>query len=349
MAKKGGKTADRKKEHIEYCLTDDVSFKSKTTGFEFYEFEHYAITEVDIDKINFKTEFLRKKIDYPFLISCMTGGTSKAGNINAKLSIAANDLNIPLGVGSQRQALENDKYLDTYKIIRKNAPNIPILGNLGAPQLVKIKPVDKVQALVDMIEADAMVIHLNPLQELFQENGQPNFVGLLHRLEMLVKKINVPVIVKEVGSGISRKAAQKLIDAGVAGIDVAGAGGTSWAGVEMLRTSNDKYPEFWDWGIPTAYCLRQIAQIREYRNFYLIGSGGINSGMDVAKAFALGADLVASARIILQTLDKSDVEGVRDLVIHWFNVVRKVMFLTGSFNLTELKNKNNLIYKDELY
>src|SRR3972149_4984177 len=246
MAGKHAEISDRKKEHIELCLTDNARFKNKSAGFDLYDFEHYAITEVDINKINFKTTFLRKKINYPFLISCMTGGTSKAGNINAELASAANVLNIPLGVGSQRQALESDKYLDTYKIIRKKAPGIPILGNLGAAQLVKIKPIEKIQSLVDLVEADAMVIHVNPLQELLQSEGEADFTGLLRRLEKLVQKLKVPVIVKEVGSGISRKAAQKILETGVKGIDVAGAGGTSWAGVELLRNENQNDLEFWD-------------------------------------------------------------------------------------------------------
>ena len=348
MAGKHAEISDRKKEHIELCLTDNARFKNKSAGFDLYDFEHYAITEVDINKINFKTTFLRKKINYPFLISCMTGGTSKAGNINAELASAANVLNIPLGVGSQRQALESDKHLDTYKIIRKKAPGIPILGNLGAAQLVKIKPIEKIQSLVDLVEADAMVIHVNPLQELLQSEGEADFTGLLRRLEKLVQKLKVPVIVKEVGSGISRKAAQKILETGVKGIDVAGAGGTSWAGVELLRNENQNDLEFWDWGIPTAKCIKDIAPMKEYHEFTLIGSGGINSAFDAAKALALGADIVASARLILQTLDKSNVDGVVKLIHNWFETIKKIMFLTGSSNLMEFSHRNNLINKSDL-
>ena len=180
-------TSQRKKEHIELCLTDEVSFKEKTTGFEKYDFVHYAVTEVDISKINFQTKLFNKKVDYPFLISCMTGGTSKAEDINAQLSVAANRLNIPLGVGSQRQALENEDYHRSYKIIRRNAPNIPILGNIGASQISSFKNFDKVKYLVDLVEADTMVVHVNPLQELLQKHGEPNFKGLLKKIEKLVK------------------------------------------------------------------------------------------------------------------------------------------------------------------
>ncbi len=349
MAKNSISTSERKKAHLELCLSDKVAFKNKTTGFENYEFEHYAITEVDLQKINFTTQFFNKKISYPFLISCMTGGTAEAGNINAQLAIAAQELNIPIGVGSQRQALENNKYLKTYKIIRENAPKIPVLGNLGAAEVVSIKSLDKVSYLVDIIKADAMVIHVNPLQELFQPEGNPNFTGLIKRLDKLTKYLKVPIIIKEVGSGISKKAVQKLLEVGVKGIDVAGAGGTSWAGVEMLRSGKSEDNDFWDWGLPTAYCIKQIAPLKEYHEFILIGSGGINSAFDTAKALALGVDLAASARTILQKLDKNGVEGVVKLVRDWFETVKKIMFLTGSASLPEFKQRNNLIHKNELY
>jgi isopentenyl-diphosphate delta-isomerase len=349
MSMKNDLTSERKKAHIDLCLTDEVAFKHKTTGFKDYEFEHYAITEVDITKIDFTTRFFKKNINYPFLISCMTGGTLEAGNINAQLALAAQHLNIAMGVGSQRQILENDKYLETYKIIRKNAPKIPVLGNLGASEVVKLKNLDSVSFLVDIVNADAMVIHINPLQELFQPEGEPNFTGFLKKLEKLTGYLKVPVIVKEVGSGISRKAVLKLLEVGIQGIDVAGAGGTSWSGVEMLRNGISGQDEFWDWGLPTAYCIKQIAPLKEYHDFILIGSGGINSAFDAAKALALGADIAASARTILKELNKNGVEGVIKLIENWFEVIRKILFLTGSNNLKEFTNKNNLIHKSEIY
>ncbi len=341
-------TSSRKKEHIELSLTDKAAFKNKTNGFEYYDFIHYAITEVDIGSINFNSTFLGKKIAYPFLISCMTGGTAKAENINARLAIAANNLNIPLGVGSQRQALENKDYHTTYKVIRKNAPSIPILGNIGAAQLVKMKSTDPINFLAELVEADAMVVHVNPLQELVQKEGEPEFTGLLKKLEKLVKQVKVPIIVKEVGAGISDKAAKKLLDCGVRGIDVAGAGGTSWAGIEILRNKDGKLKEFWDWGLPTSYCIKTVAKLKRKYNFILIGSGGINTAIEAAKALALGSDIIASARIILQTLDKEDTEGVERLVKDWFDYIRKVMYLTGSASLKELK-KNKLLERGSLH
>ncbi|MFI5236922.1 MAG: type 2 isopentenyl-diphosphate Delta-isomerase, partial [Ignavibacteriales bacterium] len=195
------KTSSRKKEHLDLSLNADVSFKAKSSGFDYYDFIHDAATEIEPDKITFETKFFKKKINYPFIISCMTGGTSEAENINAQLAIAAEGLNIPIGVGSQRQALENDNYRRTYSVIRTNAKSVPVLGNLGAAELVKLKSTDPIKMLIDLIEADVFVIHLNPLQELLQKEGTPYFKGLLKSLRNLTKEINVPVIVKEIGSG----------------------------------------------------------------------------------------------------------------------------------------------------
>jgi isopentenyl-diphosphate delta-isomerase len=340
-------TSIRKKEHLDLCINEDVGFKTITNGFELYDFIHFAITEVEMNKINFSTKFLKKKINYPFLLSCMTGGTKESENINAELALAAEDLKIPIGVGSQRQALENKRFEESYTIIRKNAPNIPILSNIGAAEVVKYKSTEKFQYLVDLIEADGLVIHVNPLQELIQPEGTPNFKGLLKSISKLVQKISVPIIVKEVGCGISFQAAKKLLDIGVNGIDTAGAGGTSWAGVELMRKKSNE-EKYWDWGLPTSYCIKEISKLKKKYKFALIGSGGINSGIDAAKAFALGADLVASARIILIELDKNGIEGVKMLIENWFEDIKKIMFLTGSGNL-KLLRKNKLPRKELLY
>lgn len=348
MPERTNSISKRKKEHLELCLTDKVSFKNKTSGFEKYEFIHCAITEVDIKKINFTTNFYGKIINYPFLISCMTGGVTEAENINTQLAIAANELNIPIGVGSQRQALENKLYHKSYKALRKNAPNIPVLGNIGAAQLVKFKNFEPIRYLAGMVDADAMVIHVNPLQELLQDKGEPKFTGLIKAIEKLVKFLDIPIIVKEVGTGISKKSALRLLHAGVKGIDVAGAGGTSWAGVEILRNNNDIGKEFWDWGLPTSYCLRKISKLKYKYDFVLIGSGGVNSAFEAAKVFALGADIAASARIILQELYKSGIEGVIKLIKDWFELIKQVMYLTGSETIEALKNEK-IIRKEKLY
>lgn len=346
MKKSINDTSTRKKEHIQLCLTDKVGFRSKTNGFEKYDFIHDALTEVDISKLSFQTKLFSKKIKYPFLISCMTGGTEEAENINQRLAVIAEELKIPIGVGSQRQALENQDNHYSYKVIRKTAKSVPVLGNIGAAQLVQSKNLTDILSLIDMLEADAFVVHLNPLQELLQPEGEPNFVGLLKKIEKLILKSKVPVIVKEVGSGISKDTAKRLLDIGVNGIDVAGAGGTSWAGVEIIRSKSDK--DFWDWGLPTSYCLKEIYPLKKKYKFTLVGSGGINSANELALAFAFGADLVASARIILQTLMKNGDDAVTKLIINWFEYLKKIMFLTGSENLTELKN-GKIIKKEELF
>ena len=342
------KTSQRKKDHIQLCLDDEVKYKIKTNGFENYEFVHFAITEVEFDKITLSTKFLDKKINLPFLISCMTGGTSNAKQINEKLAIAAKLLNIPIGVGSQRQAIENKNYHSTYRVIRKNAGEVPILGNIGAAQVAKSKnPVDEINLLIELVDADAMVIHTNPLQELFQKEGEPAFNGLLKNLNKICTKISTPIIVKEVGSGISKRAAKKILETGVRGIDVAGAGGTSWAKVEMKR-NNSYDPFFHEWGLPTAYCLRTVSELKKNYDFTLISSGGIDNGVDIAKSIALGADLAASARRILQELKTNDIDGVVKLIESWFLTVKKIMYLTGCDRIKKL-HKAELLRKEEFY
>lgn len=347
MAKDPRETSQRKKDHIDLCLNEDVEFKSKTNGFEKYDFLHNALAEVSYDEITLKSKFFGNKIKYPFLISCMTGGTIEAESINAKLAVAANQLGIPIGVGSQRQALENTEFHESFKIIRKNAPEVPVLGNIGAAQVAALNDVSKIQMLADLIEADAMVIHINPLQELIQKKGEPDFSGLLKNIEKITKKIKIPVIAKEVGAGINKSAAKKLLEAGVRGIDVAGAGGTSWSGVEYLRNKENEN-QFWDWGIPTTYCIKDVKKLKKSHYFTLIASGGISSGEEIAKSIALGADLAASARPILLAVTSGGVEGVVNQIDSWFETVKKIMYLTGAKNIDNLK-KVKIIRKEELY
>ncbi len=339
-------TQNRKKDHIEICLNEDVSF-TKTTGFEKYSFIHNAVTEVLMKKISLNTKFYNKTISYPFLISCMTGGTTEAENINRDLAIAAETLNIAVGVGSQRQALENNTYHNSYKLIRKNAPTVPILGNIGAAEISKMKNFDRIQELIDLIEADAFVIHLNPAQELFQKEGNINFSGLLKNIEKLSKTIQTPIIAKEVGNGIEYQASLKLLNAGVKGIDVAGAGGTNWQAVEMKRNNNINY-DFIEWGLPTSYCIKEVKKHKPEFDFILIASGGISSGTEIAKALCLGADITASASPILKMLIARGIEGVIETINNWFGDVKKIMYLTSSQYLSEL-DKTKLIKTEDLF
>lgn len=348
MSNSSKSTSQRKKDHIDLCVNEDVSFKNKTNGFDKYEFEHYATTEVNFDEIDLSSKFFGEDIAYPFIISCMTGGTDEAQSINARLAEAANELKIPIGVGSQRQALESTEFHDTYKIVREKAKDVPVLGNIGAAQISQLNKISSVQYLIDLVEANAMVVHINPLQELIQRSGETNFAGLLQNIEKIAKKIKVPIIAKEVGSGISRAAAKRLLDAGVRGIDVAGAGGTSWSAVEMMRSNGIEDEYLWDWGLPTSYCVREVKKLKKSFYFTLIASGGIESGSEIAKALTLGADLAASARPVLIALDKNGTEGVAELVNGWFDTVKKIMYLVGCRSVKDLQ-KLKLIKKEDLY
>ena len=331
---------NRKKEHLELCATDAVAFKTKSAGFDRYDFIHSATTEVDVKEISFVSRFLKKRTDYPFIISCMTGGTDNADNINLQLAETAKALNIPLGIGSMRFAIATTQYDNAFKSIRKASGDIPLLANIGVAQIIEMKKnFDPLKRLAGVLESDAFIVHLNPLQELLQHNGQADMHGLMAAVKQFVKEIGIPVIIKEVGSGISLKDAKKLLEAGVKGIDVAGAGGTSWSGVEILRNGDGKNSEFWDWGMPTTYCIREIAGLKKNRKFVLIGSGGINSAFDAAKALALGADHIASARIILQTLQKDGIEGTISLITGWFDIIRKIMYLTGCDSLSKFNDR----------
>lgn len=347
--KKNNLLSKRKSEHIDLCLNSDVNF-IKTNGFDKYEFINHALTTVDFDKIDFTTTFLNKKINYPFLISSMTGGTEEAYNINKNLALIAHHLNIPIGLGSQRSILQSDKFIETYSIVRKTAPEIPIFSNLGISEVINLyknKQINLLNKLIDVVKADSIYIHLNSAQELFQKEGNKDFSFSYESIIEVVQKINIPVFVKEVGNGIDFASAKRLLEIGIKGIDVAGSGGTNWQLIEMLRAGSIN-ESFVEWGLPTSYCLRTISALKKDYNFYLIGSGGIKSSLDIAKAFALGADLVGGANIVLKTLINLGIDKAKNMIINWFDDVKRVMFLTNSHNLNELRN-NKLIRKEELF
>src|SRR3972149_11839622 len=294
---KSSQTSSRKQQHVEITLSKNVSFRGKTAGFERYEFVHNALPELDFSEIHPSTTFLGKPISLPILISSMTGGYKDALRINRGLAQVCAQKNIPLGVGSQRQALEDSTYHRAYSVVREVAPDIPVFGNIGASEVARLKDASPVKRLADLIQADGFAVHLNPLQEFLQPEGDPRFRGVLEGIAMLVKNLGVPVIVKEIGAGISNSVARRLIDAGVRIIDVAGSGGTSWAGVEILRRNGlgkgrrkkyqrrDHAPVFWDWGIPTVEALTHAAEMkRSTPGLSVIASGGLTSGLDVAKA-----------------------------------------------------------------
>lgn len=347
MIKSSNQISKRKAEHIDLCLNNDVAYQ-KSNGFEQYDFIHEALTEVVIEDIKFDTQFLAKTISYPFMISSMTGGTEKAKALNENLAIAANELNIPIGVGSQRQIFDNSEHSDTFKIIRANAPSIPVMSNIGAAQIVQQNDIASLQRIIETISADGLIIHLNPLQELLQKEGEINFKGLSQKINEIKTKIKVPIIIKEVGSGISQSTARKLLEIGVDVIDVSGSGGTSWAAVELMRNPKPENDYFREWGLRTSYCVKEIAKLKDEFDFTLISSGGIDNFIDAAKSLALGSDMFASARMILKTVNQSGVQGVVDLIENWFDGIKKIMFLTGSASIAEL-HQNKVLRKEELY
>lgn len=335
-------TQSRKADHIRICLEEDVQFRQTTNGFEKYRFTHCCLPEIDCDEINLSQTFLGKTLNAPLLISSMTGGTEQAGIINLRLAQVAQDYKIAMGVGSQRVAVEKPQVIDTFAI-RKHAPDALLFANLGAVQLNYKYGLDQCLQIVDMLEADALILHLNPLQECIQPCGDKNFKGLLDKINILCSKLTVPVIAKEVGNGISKEMAQKLINAGVKVIDVAGAGGTSWAKVEGERAETVLQRRlgrtFADWGLPTAECISSIRAVDPH--IPLIASGGLRDGLDVAKAIALGANIAGLAMPFLRAAADSEA-AVYDLASVLIAEITTVLFCTGNTTLASLRSSGSL-------
>lgn len=331
-------TSSRKKDHVELCVNADVTYRNKTAGFERVEFIHNALPELDFTDIDTATTFLGKPASLPLMISCMTGGYDDAVRINGSLAEVCETLSIPMGVGSQKQALESAEHHESFRIVRRNAPSVAMTANIGAAEAAREEVRNNIRIIIDLIEADALTVHLNPLQELLQPEGTPQFRGVLDGIERLASTLGIPIIVKEVGSGISDDVAVRLLDAGVQVIDVAGAGGTSWAGVEILR-NRDKVSmaDFWDWGLPTVDCLLRTAPLKRGYHFTLVASGGLTSGIDMAKALALGADMTAAARVFLKTLMEHGQNALHTQVQLWRHQLQSVMFLTGSAAIATLQ------------
>ena len=338
------KISKRKSEHVRIALNRDVRFKTKTSGFEQYDFIHCALPEMNFNDVSTETEFLDKSLSFPFMISAITGGYSGAMEINRKLAEACREERIALGIGSMRQAVENDRHLESFRIVRKTAPNGVIIANIGATQVAEMKTISSFQRMVDLIAADAMAVHLNPLQEVLQPEGDGRFLGVLRGIERLVKKLGVPIIVKEIGCGISEDVARKLAGVGVKYLDIAGAGGTSWAGIESYRTANKTLAEtFWDWGIPTAQSLEMVRRVKTIR---IIASGGIADGITMAKALALGADVCGAALPLLKILIENPLDGLHSLLTLWREELKMAMFLTGSRQIRDLRRKEILTRKN---
>jgi isopentenyl-diphosphate Delta-isomerase len=335
-------TKQRKADHIRICLEEDVQFRA-SSGLEKYRFTHCCLPEINYADLDIKTTFLGKSLGAPLLISSMTGGTAQAQQINQRLAAVAQTYGLAMGVGSQRVAIEQTNTAPTFQV-RSIAPDILLFANLGAVQLNYGYGAEQCQKAVDILQADALILHINPLQECIQPQGDLNFSGLLAKIAVVCKKLTVPVIAKEVGNGISATMAKQLINAGVQVIDVAGAGGTSWSLVESQRAPTDLLKQlgrtFGDWGIPTAECLVDIHHT--YPQMPLIASGGLRNGLDVAKSIGLGADLAGMAWPFLQAADIST-EAVIDRVELLLAELKTAMFCTGSHQLADLRQPGRLI------
>jgi isopentenyl-diphosphate delta-isomerase len=329
-------TSNRKSEHMRIVLNESVN-SSLSNGFEKYHFEHQALPEIDLTEVDLRTSFFNRELQSPLLISSMTGGSKDTVQINRVLAKVAQEAGIALGVGSQRAGLEDPEKMASFRV-REVAPDILLFSNLGAVQLNYSYSVEHCQRAVEAIRADALILHLNPLQEALQPEGNTNFKGLLRKIEAICKKLPVPVIVKEVGWGISSKVAKELASAGVAAIDVAGAGGTSWSEVEKFRIKDEirrKVAEgFKNWGIPTA---DSILEVREGApSIKIIASGGLTNGIEVAKSIALGASLAGLAARFIKSASISEEETLN--LVSEINLQLKIcMFSAGIKDINFLK------------
>lgn len=332
-------THDRRKaDHIRICMEEDVQGCGISTGLERYRLVHCALPAMALKDVELGTTFVGKPLRAPLLLSAMTGGTDRAQTINRHLALAAQQYGAAMCVGSQRAALEDPQWSHTYQV-RDVAPDVLLLANLGAVQLNYGYGVDQCRRAVDMIQADGLVLHLNALQECFQADGDTRFEGLLPKIEQVCKALSVPVITKEVGWGLSDRVARQLADAGVAALDVAGAGGTSWSQVEKYRADdwrNRAIAELFSaWGIPTATAIRLVRQALPHMP--LIASGGIQTGIQAAVAIALGADLVGVARTLLEAATES-AQATVDSLGMLIDTLRIAMFASGQRTVSDLQH-----------
>ena len=329
----------RKMRHIRLSLEEDVE-ADIGTGLQDVRLIHRALPEIDLDEVDTETTLFGKRLEAPIIISAITGGTPEAKKINETLARAAEKTGIGIGVGSQRIAIEQPETEDTFRIVRERAPSALVLGNLGSPQLSLGWSTMEAQRCVDMVDADALAIHMNPLQEAVQVDGDTKYSGVLDKIKEITDNLSVPVVMKETGCGIAYEEAEKLEKAGVAGLEISGAGGTSWAAVEhhIAREEGRHGQEalgeaLWNWGIPTAISVVETSSATRLK---IIASGGIRTGTEMAKAIALGADAAGIAKPFLEKA----VEGEEALVEHVRGIIqefRVVMFLVGARDASELR------------
>lgn len=341
-------TAKRKGEHIRICLQEQVNGVGIETGLERFRFKHNALPELSFQSIELGTSWFGKKLRAPLLVSSMTGGTDEAGAINRRLAVAAEERGWAIGLGSMRAAIEDKRLAESF-YIRKEAPTVPIIANIGAVQLNYGFSADDCRRAVELADADALVLHLNSMQEVFQPEGDTDFSGLLSRIEQVCKELHVPVGVKEVGWGIDGATALKLINVGISFIDAAGAGGTSWSQVEKYRMDDlirrQAAEAFADWGIPTADSVIDLR--KTLPEAAIIASGGLKNGVDAAKSIALGADLAGFGRVLLPQAAVGGKEVSVELLLQQFKRIefelKTAMFGIGAASISALKSSDRLI------
>ncbi len=332
----------RKLDHIRIVLDSSVEHSRKTTLFEYIELRHIALPEINLGDVDTSIWFLGKKLRAPIMITGMTGGHEIAAEINCAIAKVAQELGLAMGVGSQRAAIEKPELSWTFSVARKCGPDVPLVANIGAPQLVKGYSVSEVKKAIEMIDADAVAIHLNAGQEAFQPEGDTEYRGVIARIASIVAELDKPVIVKETGQGLGYEVALALRSRGVKFFDISGAGGTSWIKVEMYRArarGMDKLAQgakvFSDWGIPTLQALMEVRWASP--DSCIIASGGIRTGLDVAKAIALGADVAGVALPVIRAYGEQFEKGVKDFLEQLVFELQVAMFLTGSVTLGELR------------
>lgn len=339
------RTVKRKDEHIAICLDQSVQGEGITTGLERWRFKHLALPEINFSEIDLSTTMFGKSVATPLLVSSMTGGTELANRINRALALAAERRGWALGLGSMRVAIEQPKFAHGFQL-REYAPTIPIIANLGLVSLNYGIGIKQCQEMLELADADALVFHMNSMQEVFQPEGDTNFSGLLSKLEAIIKGVKVPVGVKEVGWGIDAEVRDALLGIGVQFIDVAGAGGTSWSQVEHYRTSSAIQRQaalsFADWGISTADSLHELRDGMEQS--MLIGSGGLHNGVDAAKVIALGADAAGFGRTLLaHAVAEDEAASLEDRMAIIEYELRAAMFGIGARSIAELKRHKRLL------
>jgi len=332
-------TERRKLAHIEICSRKSVEAHG-TPGFEDIFLVHRALPEIDRDEVDASTEIFGHRFSAPILITGITGGTKKAYEINSALAQAAEELGLGMGVGSQRAALENPDLAYTFRVARERAPHAFLMANVGVHQLLSDRRMEEIRLAVDMITADALAIHLNSLQEAVQPEGSPRFRGILSKIEEVARASRVPVLAKETGAGIPGETAILLERTGVRGIDVSGVGGTSWAAVEYYRAHGSRRAlkrslgrTFWDWGVPTVVSL---IEVRRSTKLTVVASGGVRTGLEAAKALALGADAVGIALPLLEPAMRG-AEAVVEALKTFVSELETAMFLSGSKRIEDLR------------